>query len=273
MKTVMVYISFLLIGIISCNTTEPPFPPPPDETIKNTITLKVEWTDLYRIKLSWNRSSIDTPGYGMMYDLMRSSQAIGSFTLTGADTSCIDGETDSLEQGTSYDYKIVGYSSTGKLEDTSKTVIAKTLTATSHDIVWQIDTLGQPGNVLRDVWGIDENNVWAVGYVDLPGGGSGIIKWDGQKWNPFPASSGVKYGIFGFNKSSIFVVGESSNRGFAGIWDGVAWTTFFSDYFSSRGDTVYPLNAVWGSAPNDVWAVGNQGTILYTGMVLSGRGL
>jgi len=186
--------------------------------------------------------------------------ANGSFTLTGADTSYIDGQTDSLEQGTSYGYKIVGYSSTGKLSDTSKTVIAKTLTATSHNITWQIDTLGEPGNALDDVWGIDENNVWAVGGVSLPDGGSNVIKWNGLEWRSFPIVEANLNGIFGFAENDIWVVGGGT-YGNVHHWDGTDWKKY--TIITDIGDTTWGLNAVWGSAPDDVWAVGKQGTIIH----------
>ena len=33
--------------------------------------------------------------------------------------------------------------------------------------------------------------------------------------------------------------------------------------FTARGDTVYPLRSVWGSSPDDVWAVGDFGTVVH----------
>ncbi len=246
-------------------TTEPPIVIP-DDSVANTILLSVEWTDLYRIHLRWNKSKSDTlePYLYRLTEIdEQGNKRTKEFTISGSDTSYTSGMVDSLISGGKYWFKVEAFNKENKLKDTSRTVESRTLSTTSHDIVWTIDTLGQPSDFLNDVWGLDENNVYAVGYVNLPGGGSGIIKWNGTQWNPFPASAGVKYGIFGFSESSIYVVGESSNRGFAGIWNGSGWTTFFSDYFYARGDTVYPLNAVWGSSPNDVWAVGDFGTIIH----------
>ncbi len=246
-------------------TTEPPIVMP-DDSVANTILLSVEWTDLYRIHLRWNKSKSDTiePYLYRLTEIdEQGNKRTKEFTISGSDTSYTSGMVDSLISGGRYWFKVEAFNKENKLKDTSRTVESRTLSPTSHDIVWTIDTLGQPSDFLNDVWGLDENNVYAVGYVNLPGGGSGIIKWNGTQWNPFPASAGVKYGIFGFSESSIYVVGESSNRGFAGIWNGSGWTTFFSDYFYARGDTVYPLNAVWGSSPNDVWAVGDFGTIIH----------
>ncbi|MEP0861822.1 MAG: hypothetical protein HRF52_10350 [Ignavibacterium sp.] len=256
----------LLLFATSCKqSTEPPIIPP-DEGVANTIVLTVEWTDLYRINVKWNRAKADTLEpftYRLIQTDEQGNKTIKDFTNIILDTNYTAGVPDSLAQGKSYWFKVEGYNKENKLKDTSITVIGKTLSPTSHDIVWQIDTLGQPGNFLNDIWGLDENNVWAVGYVHLPDGESGIIKWNGIEWMSFPTSSGVKYGIFGFSQSNIFVVGESVNRGFIAIWNGNNWTEYRDDYFLSRGDTVYPLRAVWGSASNDVWAVGDFGTIIH----------
>lgn len=39
------------------------------------------------------------------------------------------------------------------------------LDTTSHNFVWEIDTLGSYGSYLMDVVIIDENDVWAVGQI------------------------------------------------------------------------------------------------------------
>jgi len=256
----------LLLNLNSCNTTEPPTPPPNDTTVYNTINITIEWTDLYRIKLKWNISTKDTlKNYS--YELYRKDETGVetklNFYISGTDTSYIDGETDSLASGKNFIYSVRAFDNKNKLIDTSRTKTAKTLAPTSHNITWQIDTLGQPGNFLYDVWGLDENNVYSVGFVELQSGNSSIIKWDGIEWKAFTNVGGVKYGIFGFSEASIFVVGESSNRGIVAIWDGTQWMEYRSDYFLARGDTVYPLYAVWGSSPDDVWAVGDKGTIIH----------
>ncbi len=273
-RTTLHYAAFLLaflffiIVTYSCKKEPSVGPPdPPIDIIKNTINLSVEWTDLYRIKIKWNKAEDDTLN-NYLYNLIRKdekgNEITRTFYITGNDTSYVDdNDGDSLGTGKLYSYRIKAYNKEDELKDTSKTITAATLSPTSHNIEWKVDTLGQPGNSLYDVWGLDENNVFAVGYVQMPEGPTGIIKWDGQKWNSFPASGGVKYGIFGFGLNNIFVVGESINRGFAAIYDGKIWREFNDDYFLSNADTVYPLRSVWGSSPDDVWAVGSQGTIIH----------
>lgn len=94
-------------------------------------------------------------------------------------------------------------------------------------------------------------------------GVTSVIKWDGEKWNYHSWPEGGAYGIWGFSENNIFIVGEYSNRGFIGHFNGLTWTEYRSEYFLSKGDTVYPLRSVWGSSPDDVWAVGDFGTIVH----------
>ena len=67
--------------------------------------------------------------------------------------------------------------SLGQLKDTSNIVTQKTLAPTSHNYTWQEFTIGDAGfsNALYDVWGTDENNVWAVGGVTINDTVYGII--------------------------------------------------------------------------------------------------
>ncbi len=256
----------LLLNLNSCNTTEPPTPPPNDTTVYNTINITIEWTDLYRIKLKWNISTKDTlKNYS--YELYRKDETGVetklNFYISGTDTSYIDGETDSLASGKNFIYRVRAFDYKNKLIDTSRTITAKTLSPTSHNITWQIDTLGQPGDYLYEVLGLDENNVWAVGAVNMPEGVTSLIKWDGFKWNYHSWPEGGARGIWGFSANDIWTVGDYSNRGFIGHFNGTNWIEYRSEYFLSRGDTVYPLYSVWGSSPDDVWAVGDKGTIIH----------
>ncbi|MBL1215770.1 MAG: hypothetical protein HND52_20545, partial [Ignavibacteriae bacterium] len=46
-------------------------------------------------------------------------------------------------------------------------------------------------------------------------------------------------------------------------WNGSSWAEYNYEYFYAKGDTVYPLRAVWGSSPEDVWAVGDNGSLIH----------
>ena len=82
---------------------------------------------------------------------------------------------------------------------------------TSHAFVWTADTIGIYFSSLRDVWGTDINNVYAVGLVilsDSPYTYTAIMHWDGTKWSSSNYLEGSLYGIYGFNANDIWVVGE-----------------------------------------------------------------
>jgi hypothetical protein len=147
-----------------------------------------------------------------------------------------------------------GLPTNSKTIDTSSTIVTNTLSTTSHDITWEIDTLGQPGDFLYDIWGLDKNNIWALGGIHTNQGVTAIIKWDGFEWGYHSWPQATLYGIYGFNENEIFVVGGGT-YGFAAKWNGNVWEEY--SFFPPSADTIWGLRAVWGSAPDDVWAVGS----------------
>jgi len=60
MKPVMQYILLIITAAIFSCKENPPVVPPVDDTVASTITLTVEWTDLYRINVKWNKAKPDT---------------------------------------------------------------------------------------------------------------------------------------------------------------------------------------------------------------------
>jgi hypothetical protein len=261
MKTKILFYFFLLsfsFCLYTCDTNDPPPPPPVEEEIENTITVEEVWQDLDALQIKFSKSGIDSLSL-FSYYLYVNGKEEKMYTSISNETVYTD---TGLTEGTEYRYSVKAYEGE-KLKDTSNVLKTKTLSTTSHEIEWEVDTLGSPGDQLRDVWGLDENNVWAVGYVEMSGTTSGIIKWDGTSWQPYASTQGVKYGIYGFDENNLVYVGESSNTGIIGIWNGSTWTIYHRDYFQSQGFTAYPLNAVWGSSPEDIWAVGQRGTLVH----------
>jgi hypothetical protein len=107
---------------------------------------------------------------------------------------------------------------------------------------------------------LDENNVWAIGAVTLPEGRSGVIKWDGNKWSPMESFAGTKTGIYGFSETNIWVV-TGGTFGKIANWNGSSWKEY--SFYPPPQDTVWGLNAIWGSSPEDIWAVGQRGTLVH----------
>ncbi|MGH7601795.1 MAG: hypothetical protein ACREOI_35990, partial [bacterium] len=103
----------------------------------------------------------------------------------------------------------------------NSTPLATQADTTSHNFVFQIDTLGDgSSSLLNDVFIIDENNIWAVGEIYLKDANGQFIyppynaaQWNGRTWNL------LKIPV----------------KDFGGL------------------TTSFPLKTVFGFTPNDVW--------------------
>jgi hypothetical protein len=258
---------FLFLQFSCSKPNEPPIPNPPTDVIANTIKLTVKWSTLKSIGINFTKSSLDTLN-NFKYELIRKDGQNNSskinFVLTGKDTTYTDSL--GLQQGLKYYYRVISYQDSNKIKDTSTTITAAILQPTSHNFEWTVDSLGEPGDLLVDAWGLDENNIWAVGGVHLPEAASPMIYWNGNKWKPINIYLPMLvYGIYGFSARDIWVVGNGNgNWGAVSHYNGETFETYYFDPWNPKySDTIYALNAVWGSSPNDVWAVGRQGTIIH----------
>jgi hypothetical protein len=117
---------------------------------------------------------------------------------------------------------------------------------------------------LGGVWGSGPRDVWAVGA------GGTVLHWDGSAWSAAAWSDGSKWdlvAVWGGGADDVWAVGAPTwaypqgsypySSGGIAHWDGVAWSTVPIRSMSS-------LNAVWGSASNNVWAVGG-GSLRWNG--------
>lgn len=134
---------------------------------------------------------------------------------------------------------------------------------TSHNFVWQADTIGIYPSYLHGVWGTDINNVYAVGLVFFsysPYTFTAIMHWDGLKWTSLDYHEGDLSSIYGFGENDIFAVGawQVDNNRYALIthWDGKSWTTWKLQQYNQ-------LLAVWGINSSNLYAVGWNGLILH----------
>ncbi|MBN2571859.1 MAG: hypothetical protein JXA68_06995 [Ignavibacteriales bacterium] len=132
---------------------------------------------------------------------------------------------------------------------------------TSHKITWEIDTLGDWQSRLRNIWGTSPENLWAIGWIIDGSWGTNIIHYDGEKWEEYDYYEADLAGIYGFNENNIWAVGSNLilTQFYALIahYDGSTWKTVYIDKTSKT------LMGVWGSSPNDIFAVGFEGTILH----------
>ena len=143
------------------------------------------------------------------------------------------------------------------------------LDTTSHNFIWEIDTLGGHNSYLNDVAIIDENNIWAVGNIETDSGDYNAAHWDGESWELVKINFAVYYNtdpqfIDNAEITSIFYLEESNTLYFTclgalTLYRGL--TTW--DYIEMEPMNGIPGNAIWGSSPEDIWFVGYNGSIVH----------
>jgi len=136
---------------------------------------------------------------------------------------------------------------------------------TSHDFLWQLDTLGTYSSYLNDVWIVDENNIWVVGYIrvddpDSSFDGTGretfnAARWDGEKWNLMLIHNASPLNsIFYFNENDIWV-----SSGFPKHWNGNQWTMY---HLQNMGFVDVSVEHIWGTSSSNLYFVGYNGSIV-----------
>ena len=258
------FILLILLCTASCNTIEPPDPPPPPPPVyKDTITVTVE--DVTHRSITVNiKTTVNNPKssinlfriYGNTAELLRAD-----YPITVSDTSIID---EGLELSTTYTYYAVRIDTTGERKDSSNIVEARTLNATNFNYTWQEFTIGEWNSVLYDVWGTDENNVYAVGTVMFNDTAYGVIKWNGNEWTSEKRIGGLR-AIHGFSGNDIWTVGGGVYH-----FDGVEWNKI--DSYTSGGQSIpldtalfnnLPYTSVWGTSSSNMYFGNSHGRIIH----------
>jgi len=148
---------------------------------------------------------------------------------------------------------------------------------------WSAMTNNSSAADLRGVWGSSPTNVYAVGA------NATILQYDGTSWSSVQSGGDPLNGVWGSSANGVNAVGGGGNAT-SYYYDGSTW--YFTSYpfptlkatwcssatdFYSVGEmggishwngataqdmtdygNPYTINGIWGSAPNDVWAVGEQ---------------
>jgi len=135
------------------------------------------------------------------------------------------------------------------------------LDTTSHNFVWEIDTLGIGGSYLKDVAVIDENNVWVVGQIETDSGYFGAAIWNGEEWTlkklhgPGINTPSIKpRGIWALSENDIWFASGSIYH-----WDGVETSLMWQRNIGTN-ETV---EQVWGTSSSDLYFVGGNGNIVH----------
>lgn len=121
----------------------------------------------------------------------------------------------------------------------------------SEPATWQIVQEGVSGALLS-VWGTSASDVWVVGADARDGLGPTVLHFDGVTWERVSTgqTQGDLWWVFGFDGGPIYMGGDG----------GVILRHQPGDGTFTRMDTpgVQTVFGIWGSSPDDVWAVGGE---------------
>lgn len=167
----------------------------------------------------------------------------------------------------------------GTTDVKSNEVQINTLTPTSHSFTWQTFVLGGGDDSwLRDVTAINQDNIWAVGWISVRDSSGQVdpnpynaIHWNGQDspmiriptkiWNTTSYITGELKAIFSISSSYIIV-----STGGQVIWyNGREWggDEFL---FTDINDTTFgSLTRFAGFNQFRIWGVGDKGNIFFYG--------
>jgi hypothetical protein len=250
---------FLLLVICICGCKDEGTPPAGHQ---RTITLALEdvgTTDAWlRVRFT------DAPPFGL--HLVRDGQAVVTINSSPADTLVGD---EVLLPRRTYTYRAYRLSGTS-VTDSSDAVQVTTMDSTSSAWQWALDTLGVMNSYLVDCAIIAPDNIWVVGTIyardslgnveDVP---HNAARWNGVNWElkriPFigPCSA-VDYppltAIWTFSASNILV----TNGGAIVRYDGTHAVLDCGMNSLLSG----ALNKIYGSNPQNLYAVGGAGTIV-----------
>jgi len=244
--TTTILLSIILLAISCKECPSEPKPEPEyniclsvEDVLCTLVTLKVTLPDSGKI----NSFSLD-----------RNDSTIATYTCNDNDTLITD---EGLTPDTDFSYK-VRFLKDGKTKAESEPVAVHTMQTTSHDFVWEIDTLGEYGSSLHDVTAISENDVWAVGEIKANDKLYGAVHWDGEKWNFIELKVGLEIvrprGILVLSSNDIWFACGSIYH-----WDGSETTL----EWLRNIDTPETVEKVWGTSSSNLYFVGNAGTIVH----------
>ena len=168
----------------------------------------------------------------------------------------------------SSDVWAVGFDNSSNLNE------SRTLTLHFDGTIWKTVPSPNPGkcnqgnfgNVLTAISAVSSTDIWTVGYTF---GCNALLQpmsmhWDGTKWTvvtvaPLPFDNNALNGVIAFASNNVFAAGyQTASNGAVNTliehWDGNSWTVMTS---ANRNQTGNVLQAISGTSPTDIWAVGD----------------
>jgi hypothetical protein len=124
-------------------------------------------------------------------------------------------------------------------------------------------------NVLEAISVVSANNIWAVGFSTDSNfiNNTLTLHWDGTSWSIVPSpslDSDILFAVDALASNDVWAGGRTKPGGYGEDrtltmhWDGSNWSIVPSPNDSSNDNDLFGVAAV---ASNDVWAVGNAGSL------------
>lgn len=121
------------------------------------------------------------------------------------------------------------------------------------------------GGMLISVWGRNANDIWAVGFDAQDGAGPLVLHYDGTSWERMETGTGgALWWVHGFGDTGPVYMAGSTGKILS--YENNTFTVMSTP-------TTATLFGLWGSGPDDLWAVGGDanGTI-GAGVILRNQG-
>ncbi|MCZ7602228.1 MAG: hypothetical protein M5R37_05140 [Melioribacteraceae bacterium] len=269
MKKLILLLTFLILACKEDPPIAPPDPPPPPTVINDTLEVSI--IDFTHISIVVNvKNTKNNPN--SFVELYRTENRIGylvaEYPITITDTTIVDDNSgNDLELNTEYGYYVVRRDTSGARKDTSSIAYAATLEATAFNYTWEEFSIGssQYGpNVLYDVWGSSETDVWAVGgFYDDNNTNYGALHYNGSEWTPDSTAGGVA--IHGFSANDIWTAGGGVYH-----FNGSQWEKIDSYSSGNQGipldEVLYnnrPYSSIWGTSSNNLYFGNQRGVIVH----------
>lgn len=223
------------------------------------------------VEVALNVSFTDNAGARVL-ELRRDGISLFSGQVAAAETTLVD---TTVLPARTYLYHAIDLQA-GRAVDSSDVLSLTTLDTTSHDYVWDIQTIGGFQSSLSDVWGSAADDVWSVGRITPaePNTRSfNLTHFDGVSWeldrlifahNPQATVVPQLGGIHGFSRDNIWIVGVN---GIIFHWDGRQWLSTCLGLGGNCSGLLadgQQLTAIWGPSSSELFAVGAGGVIVHS---------
>ncbi len=239
----------------------------PDDEIETpdrntTIILQHDHTGIFFVKL--NVSVIDSTE-NWTFSLSRNDSIVRTIVSDRPDTTIQD---PGLQPLHTYRYKAYWMDGATR-RDSSDEIVVTTMDTTSHNVHWEIDTLGVFPSYLYGMEVVDENNIWVVGSITTNEYDSSAqtdytrynaAHWDGSEWNPLKILSGhtPNYDIIYINENDIWVTSGTPIH-----WDGSEWTLYHLWNMGVLSQSDSGVRYMWKTIDNEIYFIGDNGIIVH----------